>query len=72
MRALGERLVAARPPRGLVVIAENDHYAGPASHHEEVAASLGAAVRHVAGAGHWWMIEKPVEAAEMLLAHWAR
>lgn len=71
MRTLGEAFAAARPPRGLVIVAENDHYAGTETMHTEVAASVGAQVRRIADAGHWWMIEKPAEAAEFLIAHWA-
>lgn len=71
MSELGGRFRAAGPRNGLVVIAENDHYAGTPAMHEEVASWTGATVRHVHGAGHWWMIEKPREAADMLIAHWA-
>ena len=69
---LGRQFVASRPTNGLVIIAENDHYAGSAHMHEEMAESVGARVLHVAGAGHWWMIERPAEAAEALIEHWAR
>ena len=69
---LGRQFVASRPANGLVIIAENDHYAGSARMHEEMAESVGARVLHVAGAGHWWMIERPAEAAEALIEHWAR
>ena len=72
MGTLGEAFVGARPGNGLVVIAENDHYAGTDAMHADVAASVGASVVRIAGAGHWWMIEKPSEAADMLIAHWAR
>lgn len=71
MRQLGERFVATAPANGLVIIAENDHYAGPHSMHEETAAAVGARVARLGGVGHWWMIENPVAAAEMLTAHWA-
>ena len=72
MGELGRRFAASRPANGLVIIAENDHYAGSARMHEEVAESVGARVLHVAGAGHWWMIEEPAVAARALIEHWAR
>lgn len=71
MRELGERFVATAPPDGLVIIAENDHYAGPHTMHEEMASAVGAEVAHLHGVGHWWMIEDPVAGADMLTAHWA-
>lgn len=72
MCRLGEAVATARPANGLFIVAENDHYAGTDAMHVEVAASVGAGVHRIAGAGHWWMIEKPAEAAEVLVAHWTR
>ena len=72
MRLLGERFVQARPRRGLVIIAENDHYAGPHETHEEIARLVDAKVSRLEGCGHWWMVEKPLEAARMLASHWIR
>lgn len=72
MRDLGERFRAARPRNGLVIIAEHDHYAGPAATHEEVASWTGAAVGRIGGAGHWWMVEKPRVAADLLVSHWTK
>ena len=72
MSGLGERFRSARPRNGLVIIAENDHFAGPAALHEQVASWTDASVGHISSAGHWWMIEQPEVAADMLLAHWAR
>lgn len=72
MRALGERFVVAAPPNGLVVIAENDHYAGPHDAHREMASAVGADTVELAGVGHWWMVENPGAAADALMAHWAR
>lgn len=71
MRELGERFVKTRPAKGLVIIAENDHYAGPHAMHEEMARSVGAGTANLPGVGHWWMIENPVAGADMLTAHWA-
>lgn len=72
MRELGAQFTASRPANGLVILAENDHYAGTAPMHENVADSVGASILRIDGAGHWWMIEKPAEAARALVAHWAR
>ena len=71
MRELGEMFVTTRPASGLVIIAENDHYAGPHAMHEEMARSVGAGTANLRGVGHWWMIENPVAGADMLTAHWA-
>ena len=70
MAELGAALAARRPANGLVIIAENDRYAGPDSHHTEMAVALGAKVARLPGVGHWWMCEDPVAGADMLIAHW--
>lgn len=70
MAELGRRFVAARPANGLVVVAEEDHYAGTTAMMEEVAASVGAHVARVPACGHWWMIQNPVLAADLLIGHW--
>lgn len=72
MQILGERLVSAAPPNGLVLIAENDHYAGPHQTHRELAAAIGADTLEMPGVGHWWMIENPRAAADALIGHWGR
>lgn len=70
MAALGERFRRAAPHNGMVIVAENDHFAGTPAMHEEVASWTGATVARLAGVGHWWMIENPRAAADVLLAHW--
>jgi pimeloyl-ACP methyl ester carboxylesterase len=72
MRHLGEKFVSQKPKRGLVIIAENDQYAGPHETHEQLASAVGAKVARLDGCGHWWMMEKPQEAARMLASHWIR
>ena len=72
MSSLGSAFRAACPRNGLVVIAENDHYAGEHGTHAEVASWVGADVARLAGVGHWLMIEDPRSAADVLMAHWAR
>ena len=72
MSQLGSTLVAQHLPRGAVVIADQDHYAGTVSMMEEMATSLQADVVRMPGCGHWWMIEQPERAAEALIAHWSQ
>ncbi len=72
MSHLGERFVAVAPPNGLVIVAENDHFAGPHAAHREIAHAVSAEVVEIAAAGHWWMIETPDVAADALVAHWQR
>lgn len=72
MAELGTRVVATRPAGGTVVVADGDHYAGTVAMMEQMAARLGARTATMPGCGHWWMIEQPVRAAEMLIEHWAR
>ncbi|MEY2767412.1 MAG: hypothetical protein RI912_1075 [Actinomycetota bacterium] len=72
MAALGSAFRSAAPANGLVLIAENDHYAGDHGMHAEVAAWVGAGTARLAGVGHWWMVEDPRSAADVLTAHWAR
>lgn len=70
MSDLGARVVAAAPKHALVVIADNDHFAGSVAMMEEMAELLAARTVSLAGAGHWWMIEQPDAAAEALVRHW--
>lgn len=72
MRDLGQRFTRVAPPNGLVVVAENDHYAGPHGAHRELAVAIGADILEMPGVGHWWMIENPRAAADALVAHWGR
>ena len=71
MVRLGEAFRAASPARGMVVIAELDHFAGTDPMHAEVAGWAGAGVTRLAGVGHWWMVENPAAAADALASHWA-
>ena len=72
MAELGEQLSAAALPRGLVIIAENDHYAGPHDSHRDMAKAVGAETVEMPGVGHWWMIENPRAAADALVSYWGR
>ena len=72
MVGVGASFVSRRPANGLVIIAENDHYAGPESHHTWLAGAVGADVARLSGVGHWWMCENPAAGADMLVAHWSK
>lgn len=72
MSRLGERLIVNRPANGLVMIAEEDHFAGTVSMMEEMAEVLDADVAQLGHCGHWWMIQNPDAAAEHLVRHWSR
>jgi len=65
---LGARLAAADLPPGLALDATEDPYVGFAV---EAATALGARVATLEGAGHWWMCERPAEAADHLVSFWA-
>ena len=70
MSRLGERLFMAKPRNGLVIMAENDTFAGSLDVMEEVAGILDADTAFIGGVGHWWMCQKPAAAAQMLIDHW--
>ena len=53
------------PTPGTVLIAENDAF-GDAALATEVAAALGAQVRHLANRGHWWALEDAAGSATMI------
>ena len=71
MVELGRRFVTARPPGGLVIVAEQDHYAGTEQMMRWVADAVDARVATIAGCGHWWMIQNPARAADILIEHWS-
>lgn len=71
MARLGEKLIVHPPKNGMVVIADQDHFAGTVSMMHEMAEALRADVVRLDGCGHWWMIEEPDQAAEALIHHWS-
>ena len=71
MAALGKQFAAAKPKNGLVIIAEEDHFAGDERTMTEVANRVGADTAKLSGVGHWWMCQQPAVAADMLMKHWA-
>lgn len=68
---VGKQFATAQPKNGLVIIAEEDHYAGSLETMTSVANSVGAEVAVLPGVGHWWMCQRPDLGADMLMAHWA-
>ncbi len=71
MTNLGKRFVLAAPSNGLVLIAQDDHYAGSLDTMTEIAASVSAKPVSFPGCGHWWMAQRPDLAADALVAHWS-
>lgn len=70
MSRLGERVIMKQPQNGLVIVAEQDTYAGSIEMMEEMADILRADVAHLADCGHWWMIQRPDAGANALCDHW--
>ncbi len=71
IRLLGQRLIHADLPPGLVFAPENDPYAGTAEMSYEMAELLG--VHYCLGLpsqGHWWMCEDVEKHAAALIKHW--
>ena len=70
MAELGRQFIAAAPANGLVIVATNYHFAGPAESMTQIAVQVNAKIATIADAGHWWMCEQPQFAASMLMQHW--
>ena len=70
MAELGRQFIAAAPANGLVIIATNDHFAGPVENMLQIARQVNAKTATITDAGHWWMCEQPQFAASMLMQHW--
>lgn len=70
MAQLGERVVAADLPPGLVIDATEDAYV-PTELGQKMIEPLGAQRLELQGNGHWWMVEDPETAAEGLSTFWA-
>ena len=56
--------------RGLVIHATDDPF-GDLGLSRAVADSLGAGHESLQGCGHWWMLQAPEQAADLLRAHLA-
>jgi pimeloyl-ACP methyl ester carboxylesterase len=52
---------------GLVLVPSDDPF-GDATASRQAAETLGARIRVLEGAGHWWALQKPAEAASILTA----
>jgi pimeloyl-ACP methyl ester carboxylesterase len=70
MARLGDRVVAAKRPPGLVIDATDDAYV-PSAQSRETAGRLGAEVVEFPGRGHWWMLEDPEAATGALVDFWS-
>jgi pimeloyl-ACP methyl ester carboxylesterase len=70
LRDLGDAAAAAERRPGLVIIATDDHYTGTPTMARHTAARLGARSVVLDGAHHWWMQQRPAEAADALAAFW--
>jgi len=70
LRELGDAAAAAEHRPGLVIIATEDHYTGTTDMARHSAARLGARTVVFDGANHWWMQQRPAEAADALTAFW--
>ncbi len=64
---LAEASASSRRPSGLALNPTEDPYVG---HGAEAAALLMAEHAPMYGAGHWWMTERPEEAADILVEFW--
>jgi pimeloyl-ACP methyl ester carboxylesterase len=67
---LGVAAAAAERRPGLVIIATEDHYTGTPAMAQDSAIRLGARAIVFEGANHWWMQQRPAEAADALAAFW--
>ena len=70
LRDLGAAAAAAEHRPGLVIIATEDHYTGTPDMARNSAARLDARTVVLDGANHWWMQQRPAEAADALTAFW--
>jgi len=60
--------LATRP--GLVLIPTDDAHTGTVDQHRSIAGKPGAEVAALSGLGHWWMLQDPAAAAEVLDRFW--
>lgn len=69
LRELGEAVVVANRPPGLIIEPDGDPYV-PAALSRQVASRLGAETLALTGCAHWWMWEAPDRAADAMVAFW--
>ncbi|MFD4635917.1 alpha/beta fold hydrolase [Lentzea sp. NPDC058436] len=66
----GRDLPAAAAKPGLVPIATEDHTVGDAALRRRAAERAGARAVELTGQGHWWMLDDPKRAAQVLTGFW--
>lgn len=71
MAELGADLAPLTTRPGLAVLATEDTYVGSDDMRRRTAARAGAQTEVLEGLGHWWMVEDPQRAAEVLSRFWA-
>jgi len=71
MARLGADLPAAAARPGLAVVAGEDRNVGTEEMRRRAAGRAGARVVALAGLGHWWMVQDPRRAADVLEEFWS-
>lgn len=66
MAVWGEDVALAQAKPGLFLHATEDPYVGKGRGVRDVATAMGAGTAELTGRGHWWMLEDPAKAAEIL------
>lgn len=56
---------------GLAVLPSEDHYVGTEQMRRRAAERAGARIELLDGLGHWWMVQDPARAAEVITRFWA-
>jgi pimeloyl-ACP methyl ester carboxylesterase len=70
LRELGVAAAAADRRPGMVIVATEDHYTGTPAMAHDSARRLQADTVVFQGANHWWMQQRPAEAARALAEFW--
>lgn len=70
MSDLGGRLAQAAARPGLCLIPTEDDFVGTTAQRHEAAGTAGARTQVLDGRGHWWMVEDPAGAADVLQDFW--
>ena len=71
MTDAGRALEVAAATPGLAILATEDSYVGSAAIRRRAADRAGAQTEVLEGLGHWWMIEDPQRAADVLTRFWS-
>lgn len=67
----GGRASAASARPGLVLVPTDDSHTGGEARHRWLAQRAGAEVAVLPGLGHWWMVQDPASAADVLRRFWS-